>query len=113
MKNSFGKNEFGVKQFKKLVVNFNAPSDFSCVICSELLYDPMECSECQNTFCGECLKDWLARGSDTCPACSKEKSEYTAMHRKLKNQMNNIMVKCKCDEEVQYDKLADHYKTCI
>ena len=37
------KSEFNNEKFKELVVNFDPPNNFTCIICEELLYEPKEC----------------------------------------------------------------------
>ena len=31
---------------------------FSCPVCSDLIFDLRECSQCRNSFCKECIDKW-------------------------------------------------------
>ena len=34
-----------------------------CMICQELVMDPIECEECQCLFCNICMTEWLKKKS--------------------------------------------------
>ena len=44
------------------------PINFKCVICLCLVYDPEQCTACENMYCKICIKGWK---SDTCPLFKK------------------------------------------
>ena len=44
-------------------------SDVECSICRELLWKPVECANCHNLYCGECMNTWLKNKPRACPAC--------------------------------------------
>ena len=45
-------------------------SDLQCSICYNLLWNPMECSDCGNSFCEYCIKKNLTIGANnSCPIC--------------------------------------------
>ena len=46
----------------------DCPENFRCVICQCLVYDPEQCTACENMYCKTCIKEWK---KDKCPLCQK------------------------------------------
>ena len=79
-----------------------------CSICQGILYNPVQCSKCQNCFCKKCIEKWKLQ-SNKCPfKC--EKSVYKS-NRFITNILAKLIFKCKngCNAEVEYEKIKVHY----
>ncbi|MCQ2818559.1 MAG: hypothetical protein MJ252_14920 [archaeon] len=80
-----------------------------CTICTGIVYEPMMCTECQNSFCKKCIGKWYSNHTD-CPfKCGgKELIEGKIIKRIL----SNIKFKCKngCGVEIPYGEYALHYE---
>ena len=88
------------------------PEHLSCTICLGLIYEPMECSECENPFCSICINEWF-QNNENCPTCNK-KQKLRNMHKFLRNQLNQMQVTCLCKQEMSYEELvAKHVQTCF
>lgn len=92
-----------------------------CGICYELLNSPVECNECHNLFCKECLDDYLTtkdkyRRIYFCPLCRSKKNSFS---QNLK--INNILEKytksdkiicLKCQSIIEKEKYENHKNIC-
>ena len=58
-----------------------------------------------------CLREWLTQDS-RCPTC-KGIDQFPTMHRVLRMQLSNLIVKCNCNVELTYDELEKHASLCI
>ncbi|CAG0902594.1 unnamed protein product [Cyprideis torosa] len=90
------------------------PEEFTCSICTELLFDPVEISICDHLFCRKCVTDWLKR-SRTCPECRTPATFLREANRNLRNFLANLSVHCPeefCDDIVTIAELEQHVKTC-
>ena len=59
-------------------------SYLKCMICFKVLQNPLECSECQKAFCGDCISKWK-KTSSICPINRCLHAKYTDLHRYVKN----------------------------
>lgn len=53
---------------------YSPPDEFDCIICSEVVMDPLECGSCGKLFCKICITDWISKNPVTkCPnRCSAQ-----------------------------------------
>ena len=80
----------------------------TCSICCGILYDPVQCIECENCFCLECINDWKKK-SDICPfKCKKAKYKESKLAKRV---LGILKIKCKngCGENINYNDIAIHY----
>ena len=90
-----------------------------CPICSEVLESPVQAPVCEHAFCTACIKQWLSRGSRTCPV---DRMEFTAnqlqpVPRILKNLLSRLEIACDnvdhgCEVVSRLDLLPRHLKEC-
>ncbi|CAG0900487.1 unnamed protein product [Cyprideis torosa] len=118
-----GQKTVNMEEEKKSIIrrpqyNFASPPppEFTCSICTELLFDPVEISICDHLFCRPCVTDWLKR-SRTCPECRIHITEASLKepNRSLRNFLANLRVHCPeefCDDIVTIEQLEEHVKTC-
>ena len=58
----------------------------SCTICmkEELKNEDIYTTDCNHSFCKECLDDWFQRGNNSCPLCRSEINTYSYKDEKYK-----------------------------
>ena len=85
------------KSFKDLI---------KCIICNQILKDPIMCKECQKVFCKSCLDNWK-NNSKKCPnKCKKPKYVKNIDKHAM---LSLISFRCKnCKEEIKYDNVQSH-----
>jgi hypothetical protein len=82
----------------------------NCVICSNILFQPMTCINCENSFCKECIIKWENKNKN-CPLCKKELK--TKESRIIKNLLSDLIIKCeKCNKDIKYDDFKNHQILC-
>ena len=88
--------------------------DLKCSICHNLLWNPMECNECGNSFCEYCIKQNLSNGNLCCPLC-KSKQFNPRKAKGLKKFLNKIRIRCnnkQCREMPEYFDYVNHLEKC-
>ena len=97
------------------IVNQN----FHCLICYNVLKDPVTCRRNEHYFCRGCISEHLCRNSHTCPTCADELSVETLQDvpRIVKNYLNELSIRCDhydrgCRELVQLQNLKRHVAEC-
>ncbi|CAB4002159.1 E3 ubiquitin- ligase NRDP1 [Paramuricea clavata] len=97
------------------IVNRN----FHCLICSNVLKDPVMCRRNQHCFCRGCITEHLRRNSHTCPTCADELSVETLQDvpRIVKDYLDELSIRCDhynrgCRELVQLQNLKRHVAEC-
>lgn len=96
--------------------------ELKCGICHGVLMNPMECNQCENCFCMNCLHKWLkeagkcpfkCEGEDGCPDFKMKP------HKIIRNMLSNLKLRCKhaengCKSILDYDKIEIHEEVeCI
>ena len=66
----------------RAVIDGEQEGYFICPVCMKLLFDPIECKNCENAFCTPCINSWLKRSKDECPF--RCKIQLRPLHRILK-----------------------------
>mmetsp|Transcript_54459 Transcript_54459/g.129790 ORF Transcript_54459/g.129790 Transcript_54459/m.129790 type:complete len:335 (+) Transcript_54459:97-1101(+) len=68
-----------------------------CLICHEVLLDPVECRSCHRAYCRDCIMLWLER-SKTCPHCSVAMESLTngvvKAHWRITVALDELQVRC-------------------
>ena len=97
------------------IVNQN----FHCLICYNVLKDPVMCRRNEHYFCHGCITEHLRRNSHRCPTCADELSVETLQDvpRIVKNYLNELSIRCDhydrgCRELVQLQNLKRHVAEC-
>ena len=93
--------------------------NFHCVICYNVLKDPVMCRRNQHYFCCGCITEHLRRNSHTCPTCADELTVETLgeVPRIVKTYLNERRIRCDyhergCRELVQLQNLNRHLAEC-
>ena len=92
--------------------------NFLCLICFNVLKDPVLCPRNQHCFCRACITKHL-ENSRKCPTCADELTEETLAepNRMVKDYLNELNIHCVynnrgCEEIVQLQHLDNHEATC-
>ena len=92
--------------------------NFLCLICFNVLKDPVLCPRNQHCFCRDCISKHL-ENSRRCPTCADELTEETLTEpsRMVKDYLNESKIRCVyhdrgCQEIVQLQHLDQHEDSC-
>ena len=92
--------------------------NFLCLICFNVLKDPVLCPRNQHCFCRGCITKHL-ENSRRCPTCADELTEETLAEpqRMIKDYLNELNIRCVyhdrgCEEIVQLQHLDQHEDSC-
>ena len=92
--------------------------NFLCLICFNVLKDPVLCPRNQHSFCRGCITRHL-ENSRRCPMCADELTEETLTEpqRMVKDYLNELNIRCVfnergCQEIVQLQHLDQHEDSC-
>ena len=80
-----------------------------CCICKNILYEPVQCSECDNCFCKSCINEWLQKKFE-CPfRCKNSKFKPNRYINKVLSILN---FKCRngCESIIKYEDIKKHYE---
>ena len=93
--------------------------NFRCLVCYNVLKDPVMCRRNQHYFCRGCITEHLRRNSHTCPTCADELTVDTLgeVPRIVKTYLNERRIRCDyegrgCRELVQLQNLNRHVAEC-
>ncbi|CAB4009760.1 E3 ubiquitin- ligase NRDP1 [Paramuricea clavata] len=93
--------------------------NFHCLICYNVLKDPVMCRRNQHYFCNGCITEHLRTNFHTCPTCADELSVETLAEvpRIVKNYLDERKIRCDhydrgCRELVQLQNLKRHVAEC-
>ena len=93
--------------------------NFHCLICYNVLKDPVMCTRNQHYFCRGCITEHLRRNSHTCPTCADELTVDTlaGVPRIVNTYLNERRIRCDyhergCRELVQLQNLNRHVAEC-
>ena len=92
--------------------------NFLCLICFNVLKDPVLCPRNQHCFCRSCITKHL-ENSRRCPTCADELTVETLAepNRMVKDYLNELKIHCVynnrgCHEILQLQHLDSHEATC-
>ena len=92
--------------------------NFLCLICFNVLKEPVLCPRNQHCFCRGCITKHL-ENSRRCPTCADELTEETLTEpsRMVKDYLNESKIRCVyhdrgCEEIVQLQHLDQHEDSC-
>ena len=65
-----------------------------CSICLNLVWNPIDCSKCQNIFCKYCINSLLAKRKYSCPLCRKpfKSSNCKALKKIFEGIKTNVLI---------------------
>lgn len=68
------------------------PNELICSICTDVVDDPRECSDCETSFCKKCIEDWMSR-SQLCP--NRCNITLRQSHRIIRSMLESQELKCR------------------
>ena len=102
------------KRFESIV-----DQNFHCLVCYNVLKDPVMCRRNQHYFCRGCITEHFRRNSHTCPTCADELTAETLgeVPRIVKTYLNERKIRCDyedrgCRDLVQLQNLNRHVLEC-
>lgn len=99
--------------FESVIGSCKALADeFACIICCNLLKDPVSCSICLASFCYDCVSRWVISSNGKCP--NRCLYQSVKLNPTLERLLNSIIISCPdCEEQINYGSYNKfHYKTC-
>jgi hypothetical protein len=105
-----------MEAFRKIINEENVIKDdiynslrnsIKCIICLEIIIEPMTCMSCHHAFCNSCIHKWL-KENDKCPIrCQNTKYQKSSEISEL---LSKIKFVCpKCNKIIMYDNMMKHY----
>ena len=82
-------------------------NSISCLICLDIIIEPIECMSCHHSFCNSCIHKWLSN-KKICPnRCRNTNFQNSSEINKL---LSKIKFNCKkCKNVIFYDEMIKHY----
>ena len=81
-------------------------NSITCLICLDIIIDPIVCMSCHHSFCNSCIHKWLSN-KKICPnRCGNTKYQNNLEIKKL---LSKIKFSCKkCKNAIFYDEMIKH-----
>ncbi|CAF4112495.1 unnamed protein product, partial [Adineta steineri] len=88
----------------------------TCLICHDILWKPVTCEICENSFCNDCITLWLEKHPSICP----NNCDYKQRQRPpllLVQLLSKLQIICKnhytgCKDVLSYESLEQHEHEC-
>ena len=97
----------------------NVNRNFHCLICYNVLKDPVMCRNNQHYFCRCCITEHLRRNARSCPTCADELTVETLNDapRIVKDYLNDLRIRCDyydrgCRKPVLLQNFDGHVAAC-
>lgn len=85
--------------------------DIACIICFNIVWDPISCENCHTIFCRDCMNQWLEFSYGTCPnRCEYREMELNKFSKKLLSKIKLLCINRDkgCKAEVNYESYETH-----
>ena len=85
----------------------NIENSIICIICLDIIIDPMICNNCQTVYCKNCIEKW-SKIDKRCPKrCINPIYQKCLKIQKL---LSKLTFNCeKCRNIINYDEIEKHY----
>ncbi|CAG2168861.1 unnamed protein product, partial [Oppiella nova] len=110
--------ESGYESDRFVGLSAAAIQELSCSICLNIFRDPVVSQCCRQTFCRDCITDWL-KGNTVCPYDRKTLTvnELHKPSRVFEAMFGKLEIKCEfsdkgCQSVVPLDQLSQHVDSC-
>lgn len=83
----------------------------NCLICMDIIIDPIMCMKCQNVYCKKCIENW-DRVNKICPIkCPSANYQKCRVKAEI---LNKLKFECKkCNNIIDYENMSKHvYSNC-
>lgn len=88
-------------------------SELFCLICNEPFQEPVNCIQCGQTYCQNCIRKWYEQ-QRSCPSCRHYGDLFSpVLTRIVHNQLNRLLVQCSLCLQTNIKRLEylDHLLT--
>lgn len=84
----------------------NFESSITCIICLDIIIEPMMCVKCKNVYCKQCINNWT-KINNKCPnRCENPKYQNCLDIRAL---LSKLSFNCKnCKNIINYNEMEKH-----
>lgn len=85
--------------------------ELKCMICYQPFQSPVNCINCGQTFCQECIDNWCKQQQPSCPTCRENGYLFIpVVTRIVLNQLNRLLVQCSlCQQKnIERNYFLDH-----
>ena len=89
--------------------------NLQCGICYNLLWNPMMCNDCGNSFCEYCIKKNLTIGVNKCCPICRSKQFNPGKAKVLNKFFGRVKIRCnnkQCKEKPEYFNYIKHLEEC-
>ena len=116
MKEQFVTLDQSLTIHKHRVINPPRLNGLLCLICSGLLQDPLQCSQCKHHFCAKCIQHWVKYVGDYDPYGCKEFNLIPPQPTFL-DSLNLLKISCKysdkgCQVTTNIEEAFKHEEEC-
>lgn len=77
-----------------------------CVICTDIIIDPMMCMNCQAQYCKECIENWKKKATQCTNRCKNANYKKSLLAQGLLSKLKFICIKC--EKIIDYDDMKNH-----
>ena len=81
----------------------------NCLICTNVVEEPQQCSNCDRLFCRGCIEEWISN-SDKCPNCREQYEPYAKLNMIIRNALADSKYQCDlCPNQFTYEGRHRHF----
>jgi len=94
-------------------IDKNTIENFNCLICANIVNNPVECREFSKLFCGKCIEGAIGK-NNRCPNCLFSPFQANKFNLLLKNLLEESEFKCPlfCGKVIKYRQFYSHEQEC-
>ena len=81
--------------------------DITCSLCGKLMIYPVQCSNCQNIYCKNCIENWKQKGGK-CPMCKDSTFKDVIEKNNHIKKFKFICIKG-CGAKIPFSEINKHY----
>ena len=81
-------------------------SSICCVICQDIMIEPMMCMNCQAQYCKSCQENWSKKSKSCTNRCINTKYEKSILAQGLLSKLQFICKKC--EKVIDYEDMKEH-----
>jgi hypothetical protein len=86
-------------------------SSINCILCNNILIEPLMCMNCQKVCCKKCIDKWKIDNNEKCPNnCSNPNYQNCRDRNEILSKLKFICVGC--NNEIEYNEAKNHHDSC-
>ena len=79
-----------------------------CAICKNIVSEPVQCLNCQNIFCKNCIDSWKKKNKQ-CPFRCSDNKYFKS--KRINELLEKLIIKCECNQNIKYRNYFKHKET--